>query len=406
MWGTSIPRGKSMRKITHAEAKAIKRPGMYRADVGLYLRVGYAGGRSWIQRIKLADGRRHDIGLGSFSLMSLAEARDMAHENRRAARIEKRDILTERRQPAVPTFEQAAEAVLAIHEPTWKDGGKTARLWQSTLRDYAMPKLGRKLVTDISSSDLLSVVVPIWNEMRPTATKVKRRIGAIMKWAIAEGYRLDNPVDSIGAALPKSGGSGGHFKALPYDQVGAAIEQIKASGAFPSTIMALELAILTATRSSESRLARHKEFDLDKALWEIPSERTKMCRPHRIPLSTRALEILHEAKELFGDEEELVFPGARGKKLSDNTLSKLLRTLEIAGTPHGIARASFRSWCAATGKPRELAEMALGHVTGQVEAAYQRDDMLQRRWRLMQQWNDYLAGTAPAKVIELRQRNA
>ena len=389
-----------MRKITHAEAKAIKKPGMYRAAVGLYLRVGYAGGKSWIQRIKLPDGKRHDIGLGSFSLVSLAEAREMAHQHRRAARIGKRDILAEKKKPAMPTFAEAAEAVLAIHEPTWRDGGKTARLWRSTLRDYAMPKLGKKLVSEITSADVLAVVAPIWNEMRPTASKVKRRISAIMRWAIAEGYRLDNPVDTISAALPKSGGAGGHFKSLPHVQVGAAIEKVKASGAYPGTALCFELMVLCATRSGEARFAIWNEFDFEENLWTIPGERTKTGRPHRIPLSTRALEVLAEARELFGDEG-LVFPSALGKPMSDSTISKLLRENNVDGVPHGF-RASFRSWCADMGVSREVAEACLAHVAGEVEKAYQRSDLLERRREVMQSWNDYLSDSTPAKVIPLR----
>ena len=226
-----------------------------------------------------------------------------------------------------------------------------------------------------------------------------------MKWSIAEGYRLDNPVDVIGAALPKAGGASGHFKALHHSEVGGAIEKVRLSGAFPSTPLAFEFSVLTATRSSETRLARWHEINFENALWVLPPARTKMNRPHRIPLSSRALEILNESKDLFGgDDDALVFPSAKGVALSDSTISKLVRELGIEGTPHGIARASFRSWCADSGVSREVAEAALGHLAGEVEQAYQRSDLLERRREIMEGWARYLAGAAPAKVIELRPR--
>lgn len=394
-----------MRKPTYAELKATKKVGMHRADKTLYMRIGYNGGRSWIQRLVMPDGRRADIGLGSFDLLSLREARDIAHQNRRAVRIEKRDILVEKEHP-VPTFADAAEATLALHEPTWKDGGKTAVLWRSTLRDYVMPKIGKKPITDVSSSDVLSCITPIWNTKRATATKVKRRISAVMRWGVAEGHIAFDPVSSINAALPKSGGAGGHFRAIPFNEVPSALARVRVSNAFPSTILVMELGILTATRSSEIRLACWHEFDLDEAIWTLPPSRTKMSREFRVPLCTRALEILHEARDLFGhDDEAFVFPGARiGRPLSDAAVGKLMKYLKIDSTFHGLCRSAFRSWAASTGKPAELSEMFLGHVAGATIRAYQRDDLLKRRRRLAQQWSDYLDGAAPAKVIELRPR--
>ena len=104
----------------------------------------------------------------------------------------------------MPSFEHAVERVIAIHGEAWKDGGKTAALWRSSLREYAFPLIGKKPVDQITTADVMSVLVPFWSRKHETARKVRRRIGTVMKWAVAQGHRQDNPAgDAITAALPK-----------------------------------------------------------------------------------------------------------------------------------------------------------------------------------------------------------
>jgi integrase len=222
-----------------------------------------------------------------------------------------------------------------------------------------------------------------------------------MKWAIARGWRQDNPAENITKALPKHDRSKNHFKALPYSEVARCLEAVKASGAWASTKLALEFLVLTAGRSGEIRGARWDEFDLHGAsdirsakrvTWVVPASRMKMKRSHRVPLSHRALGILKEAEELK-DGSGLIFPSVRGKELSDMTLSKLVRELGFNTTVHGF-RTSFRTWVQEkTDYPREIAEAALAHRVGDdAEMSYARSDVLEKRMKMMEAWSLFLAG--------------
>ena len=213
-----------------------------------------------------------------------------------------------------------------------------------------------------------------------------------MKWAVAKGYRDDNPAgDAIGAALPKPTQQVVHQKALPFAEVGAALAAIRETGAWPATKLAFEFLTLTATRSGEVRQATWSEIALENRVWEIPAARTKTGKVHRVPLSNQAMDLLEQARESTGGEG-LVFPAQRGRPLTDGTISKLVRENGIGCVPHGM-RSSFRDWGAeCSDAPREIAEFALGHVEGSAaELAYRRTDYFERRRELMQAWADYLA---------------
>ena len=210
-----------------------------------------------------------------------------------------------------------------------------------------------------------------------------------MSRAIAEGLRLDNPAgDEIVEGLSPHNTRQQHHRSLHHSQVREALAAFHASQAMPATKLAMEFLTLTACRPGEVSGCRWEEIDLEAATWTLPPGRTKTSVQHRVPLSARAVELLHEAREL-SDGNELVFPGRDGGMLSDGTLTRRLQHLGIDCTPHGM-RSSFRSWCSDTGQTRELAEMALGHAVRGVEAAYARSDMLERRRPLMERWADYL----------------
>ena len=333
------------------------------------------------------DGKRHDLGLGPWPIVSLAKARQRAFANR-VAIADGVDPLAEKRRAKMPTFADAVEKVIAIQGEAWKDAGKTAKLWRATLREYASA-IGEKGVDEITTADVLAVLVPIWVKKHETARKVRRRIGTVMKWAVARGYRQDNPAgDAITAALPKPSRQVRHMPAVPHGEVAAAIAAVRASGAWPATKLAFEFLVLTATRSGEVRLATWGEINTDR--WTVPAARTKTTREHRVPLADRAIEILREARAL-SDGSGLVFPSARGKALSDMTVSKLIKEQGVAAVPHGF-RSSFRDWASErTDYPREVIEAALAHVVkNQSEAAYARSDLYERRIGLMRDWGAYL----------------
>ena len=375
----------------------VEQPGRYgdgRGSGGLSLLVKQTArghlAKSWAQRINL-DGRQRNLGLGSWPHVSLAEAREKCALNLAARR---RGELVTGRKRTVPTFEEAVEKVIAVHRAGWKDSSRSEEDWRATLRDYATPKLGGRPVNRITTADVMGILLPIWNEKRVTARRVRQRIGAVMRWAVAQGYREDNPAgEAIGAALPKNGVRPQHLPALPYAEVAGAMRLVRASGVYPGTVLAFEFLVVTACRSGEVRGAQWKEIDLEAREWRIPPERMKTGREHRVPLSTAALAVLREA-EALADGSGAVFPSVRGGLLSKLAIAKLVRDLGIGAVPHGF-RSSFRDWAAeCSDAPREVCELALAHVnTNAIEAAYRRSDLFERRRALMEQWAAFLAGT-------------
>ena len=378
--------------LSSAFVETIRKPGRYgdgRGGHGLTLNVHKAESgritRSWIQRIKI-NGKVTHIGLGAYPFVGLADARALALDN----------LLTVKKgidpRAGIPTFSEAVEQVIKIHSAGWKDGGKSEKQWRSTLRAYVYPALGQKRVNEITTADVMEVLVPHWQTKTETMRRVRQRIGAVMKWAIAQGYRDNDPTGpALTAALPKNGSVKEHLKALPYSEVSTALETIRQSGAHWATVACFEFMTLTAVRSGEARLAEWDEINFSDQLWQIPGERMKNSRPHRVPLSDRAIEILQQAWEMTNGSG-LIFPSKTGKPMSDATMSKLAKENNIGCVPHGM-RSSFRQYCAEkTNYPREVAELALAHVNSDsVEAAYQRSDLFDLRRKLMESWTSYLA---------------
>jgi integrase len=289
------------------------------------------------------------------------------------------------------TFKAAAKRVHELSQPTWRND-KHGDQWINTLTTYAFPAFGSKRIDTVTGADVLGALSAIWSSHPETARRVKQRIGTVFKWAMANGWRTDNPAETISKALPKHDRSKvKHREALPYGAVRAAIDAVRASEAGRSTKLAFEFLVLTATRSGETREATWSEFDVDRAIWTIPAARMKAKKPHRVPLPPRCLAILEEAATLKRDNDDLVFPGTKDKKpLSDMTLSKLMKELGIAAVPHGF-RSSFRDWAGEqTHHPREVIEFALAHVIkDKAEAAYARSDLFDKRRALMNDWATY-----------------
>ena len=289
-----------------------------------------------------------------------------------------------------PTFQDAADKVITLHAANWKDGSraKSVAQWQATLDAYAMPRLGNRPVDRITIADVMAVLLPIWNDKRETARRVRLR--AIFKWSVAQGYRDDNPAgDAIGAALLKNGVHREHHRALAHSDVAGALQRIRNTDAWPATKLALQFLVLTACRSGEVSGATWSEVDLEGTTWTVPAERMKAGKEHRVPLSDRALGVLDEARTLT-DGSGLICPSQRGKVLSNAAVSQLVRTNNLDAVPHGF-RSSFRDWCGDTGVARKVAEARFTHtIKNQVEAAYARSDLLERRRDAMQQWADYL----------------
>ena len=374
---------------------------------GLALNVTMYGSRSWVFRYQVGK-RRRDMGLGSYPSVTLAEARERARDARTKlsmgidpiehVRALRSKLLAE--QSTAITFDEAAKKYVEAHEHGWKNA-KHAQQWRNTIETYASPVMGKMLIRDIGMPQVLQVLEPIWRDKTETASRLRGRMDVVFDWAIAHGYRTQlSPARWNGLldkVLPAPGkvAKVGHHRALPYADLPDFMLALRAHEGVGSA--ALQFLILTACRSGEVRGARWSEFDMDARVWTIPAERMKAGKEHRVPLSLAAIAIVeHQRLNRFSD---LVFPSPNRSKgewresamLSDMTLSAVLRRMEVAAVPHGF-RSTFRDWCAEqTDYPNEVAEMALAHtVSNKVEAAYRRGDLLQKRYRLMDDWAKYV----------------
>ena len=392
-----------MGKLTFAQVKALKKPGRYGDGGTLFLHVAPGGSKSWVQRLTVT-GKCRDIGLGGWPLVSLAEARGKAFENRKVARSGG-DPLAGKRRAKLRTFEQVAREAHKANRARWRSA-KHAFNWLSSLERFAFPVLGRMPVDRITGQDVLSVLGPIWSEQADTARRVRQRIRTVLGFALAHGYVAGNAADAgIDGALPRVPTRAKHFRALPYQDVARALETVEASGASWAAKGCLRFLVLTACRSGEARGATWSEMDLKAREWRIPADRMKTGAEHRVPLSDAALAVLEQVKPL-ADSGGLVFPSPVrvGRELSSMTLTKAIRNcgLDDRATVHGF-RTSFRTWASErTNADHAVMELSLAHTVGnQVERAYSRSDLRDKRRLLMDSWDAYLSGTA-AKVVRLR----
>lgn len=393
-------------RLSAAKVRTISEPGQFSDGNGLTLRVEPSGSKRWYQRVTI-HGKRRNIGLGGYPAVTLADARQMAAANLLAIKqgkdplMEKHLVAEGNERASAPTFSDAARQVIELRRPTWSNR-KHADQWSSTLATYAYPLIGSKQVGEINSDDVLSVLTPIWTEKPETARRLRQRVETVFDWAVAQGWRSDNPAGrAVTRALPRHSQVKNHFEALHYSEVPAAMVKVRESSSELMTRLSLEFLVLTAARSSEVRLAKWSEIDLGTDTWTVPAERMKARREHRVPLSRRAREILLEVKQ--GDDKGseqgtgLVFPGGRrGGPLSNMTHIQVLRRLEIPAVPHGF-RSSFRDWVIEqTDTPWVVGEAALAHNLGNsTEMAYARTDLFDKRRDLMEAWGRFLNRDSP-----------
>ena len=330
--------------LSATRAKALTDPGRYSDGGGLHLYISNAGRKSWVQRVTI-DRRRRDIGLGAFPSVSLAQAREKAAGNR-AAVAEGRDPLAKKHSPAMPTFREAARAVHEANKPRWRNARHIAG-WLQTLERHAMPTLDNTPLDRIDRGAVLQVLTPLWTTRPETARRVRQRMRTVFLWAMAHDFMKTNPAgEAIDGALPAMPKVKEHLRALPYQEVGEALEAVESSQASVAAKLCFRFLVLTAARSGEARGATWDEIDLEGKEWRIPSQRMKAGMDHRVPLSRQALDLLHEASALR-DATGLVFPSPLkpGSPLSDVTLAKVLRSVGLAerATIHGF-RSSFKNW--------------------------------------------------------------
>jgi len=423
--------GKLIERFTAATARAEVTPGLHHDGAGLYLQVrknakGDGVTRSWCMRYRRpGTGAPTWGGLGAFDDITLEEARKKAG-TWRALLADKVDPAEHRDAKAAKaradaakkvTFNACVEGFIRDNHKTWTNAKHAAQV-QSTLKAYVSPFIGKTPVCEVETGDVVRALRPIWHEKTETATRVRQRIESVLSWAAAQGYRTgENPArrEAVEAGLVRAA----KIKkvepqpALPWAQMHAFVRELRQQVGVAA--LALELQILTATRSGEVVDATWDEFDLGAALWTIPAERMKAKVEHRVPLSKRALEILATQTEATGGKGH-VFPGGKkGKPLSNGAMLALLKRMnaarELAGegrwtdpkldrdiVPHGF-RSAFRSWAGAnTAHGFDVMERALAHtIKDKTVGAYDRDDLLEKRKPLMDDWLRFINTKPKAK---------
>jgi integrase len=404
---------RTINRLSHRKVETLKIPGMHSDGGGLYLQVtqGSEGTprKSWLFRYAV-DGRERQMGLGPLSDVPLAEARDRASAARELRRAGK-DPIAEREVSRAEaglvaaktvSFDECAAAYISAHRAGWRNV-KHGSQWTNTIAAYCSPVFGKLPVRLVDVGLVMQAIEPLWTEKPETAGRVRGRIERILDWAKVRGYRNgDNPArwrGHLDHLLPARGKirKVRHHAALPYAELPPFMVQLKNREAVAAR--ALELAILTATRTGEVIGAKWGEFDLERRVWTIPADRMKSGREHRVPLSDAAREVVRHMRVIR--QNDYIFPGERRDALSNMALLMLLRRMgrpEI--TAHGF-RSTFRDWVEEqTDTPRAVAEMALSHTVGNaVEAAYRRGDLFEKRKTLMEKWAKFCSEIAARHAV-------
>lgn len=420
------------RALSARFVETVTEPGKYFDGQGLFLRVAKNGARQWVQRI-VVRGKRTELGLGSPPAVSLATARKLALENRGKAMLGGDPLAEKRAAKAKPlTF---AECVNAYAEAKLAEfrSDKHRRQWFSALERLAFPVLGQMQAQDIGTKDVLRMLEPHWRKRTITAKKLRGQVEAVLTWAAVAGHREgDNPAawrGNLKELLPAPGkvAKTQHHPALDLRDVAGWWADLATRDGMAAK--ALQFLALTAARSGEVRGMTWDEIEpytpTNSAhsttlggVWAVPASRMKNGREHRVPLTAEAVALLESLPRIEGSP--YVFFAPRGGMLSDMSISAVMRRMQEAevkggragyldhrtkrpAVPHGL-RSTFRQWAAEQGYPRDMAEIALAHWIGsEVERAYQRADMLDRRRAMMAAWGAFLRGETvqDGKVVRL-----
>lgn len=410
------------------KGSTVLKAGRHADGNNLYLNVSPSGAMSWLF-MYVQDGRRRELGLGSFTgkgaafRLTLKDARAKADEIRVALRRGV-DPLADRRAAKLSSvlFSALLDDVIAGNiggEDGWKvkDGVCGQEIeWRDSLNRHASKLLAMQ-VAKVTADDVVAVLKPIWKTIPTTAERIRFRIEKVMALAISKGvYTGQNPArydghieNLVGKRLSTKGQKKQpslHFSKVP--------EFMTKLGRRGNAALAVAFTTLTAVRTDEARLARWSEIDFDAKLWVIPAERMKVQTvndrggDHVVPLSDAALDVLKALPRVEGND--YLFPGQKdGQPLGETSLNDKITKpaakggLNLIGeaTMHGM-RASFRTWASDRGFNADAAELCLAHVIGtKTTRAYNRDEMLEQRAKLLQAWGDYCTGVSNVVALQV-----
>jgi len=426
----------AINKLTVLQVNNLSIPGRYADGNGLYLDVSKNGTKSWLFRYQLNNQRKW-MGLGPYDKKSntLADARSAAvdkrsmvlrgidpaqheaDERQRAVDARARQLKqsNQRNRLDLMTFRVCAAELIASKSSEWTNE-KHIQQWTNTLDTYAYPVLGDLPVKDIQTEHIRRCLDPIWHVKTETASRVRQRIESVIDYAIANGWRKEaNPArwkglldtfypnpEKVKRKRHQENGTDEHFPALDYADMPAFMAELVTMPGVAAK--ALRFLILTVPRTTELRMAKWDEFDLEKKQWDIPAARMKMTKPHRVALSDAAVKLIQEMPHI----NQYVFPGWKyGQPLSDGGMAAVLKRMSRTDiTVHGF-RSTFRDYIGEeTGHPFRLAEFALAHqLTDSAEKAYARGDMLKKRFAMMNDWAKYVdSKISKHKVVPINRK--
>jgi integrase len=409
-------------KLTARQVATLSKPGWHGDGGGLYLRISDDGRKRWVF-VFFSEKRRREMGLGGASGpygVTLADARQRTAEAHRKAKAGIDPLLDREasnsakaaleasvaKEAAMPTFGAFADTYVERMRPSWRNA-KHATQWVTTLTRECAPIRERR-VDCIGTEDVLEVLQPLWSKRPETAQRLRGRIENVLDAAKAKGHRTgENPArwrGHLDNLLPQRQKlTRGHHAALDYAQMPEFMSALRQRDGVAARL--LEFIVLTAARSGEARGARWEEFDFERAEWSIPARRMKAGKPHRVPLSPRALFIVKDmATARTGPH---VFPGRSNETMSHMATANLLKRMGRGNvTTHGF-RSAFRDWAAEVSTfPHEVCEMALAHaIVNKAEAAYRRGDLFEKRRALMTAWAAHCEPKA-ANVIPIKRPKA
>ena len=398
-------------KLDFQTVKNLKTAGRYTDALvkGLHIWIKNNGAKYWIFRYT-HQSKQHNISLGSFPMLSVADARIKAQQVREelskganpvSTRIAAKAIIHASTTEKI-NFEKFSKSCVEIKRAEWTNS-KHGDQWEYTLSEFAYPVIGQKCLDEIDTDDILKILTPIWNTKTETASRLRGRIEWILAAATTRKLRSGvNPALWRGhlqtiLPAPNKIKKVAHHKAMHYREIPNLIAELREMATIGA--LALEFTILNASRTGEVIGGLRKE--IHDGLWIIPASRMKAKKEHRVPLCNRSIEILEIAKAM--DPNSAYMFSKKGKHLSNMIMPMMLRRINTDATVHGF-RSTFRYWVSEeTSHPSEVAEMALAHVIGnKVEAAYRRRDLLEKRRILLNDWENHCSTISQSNVLLMK----
>ncbi len=366
---------------------------------GLYLVVTPSGTKSFRFNYKI-NGRHETLTLGRWKeQITLAEARQKLLEAKRLIAQGVSPSIEKKRAKSLLNASQGTVEDWAERFFAWKQNApNTDQTRRYTFKNHIQPRWGSWKLSEVRFQDIRNAVDEIVETNSPTAAiAVRHFMSYLFDFAIARDESfVENParrikVSTIHQCKPRE-------RALSEEEIANFLTVLKDVPAVPQNRIGAMLLLLTMVRKNELIEAKWSEIDFDKRVWSIPAERMKMSRPHNVYLSRQALALFETLKSASGGSEH-VFEPFSGKKLSKNTLNRILmKCVELARerglkldhfTPHDLRRTASTHLHEA-GFNSDVIEKCLAHEQKGVRAIYNRAEYAEQRRELLQAWADMI----------------